>query len=135
MPTVLPGITVERGTVVVDTGRAHHPGDVLHEAGHLAVLPAAERAAVGGRIAATPAEEMSAIAWSYAAAVHLALPPEVVFHEDGYRGGSPWLLETFAAGHHLALPMLEWLGLAAGPARAVELGVAPYPHMLAWVRT
>ena len=57
------------------------------------------------------AEEMMAIAWSYAAAVHLDLDPAVVFHEGGYRGGSASLIEAFARPSPLGVPMLEWLGM------------------------
>src|SRR5258708_1523489 len=39
-PTVLPGIRVVAGGLVVDPARLKHPGDLLHEAGHLAVMPA-----------------------------------------------------------------------------------------------
>ena len=35
--------------------------------------------------------EMTAIAWPYAAAVHLGIEIEVLFHPDGYKGGAEWL--------------------------------------------
>ena len=35
----LPGITVEAGGLNVDREKLLYPGDLLHEAGHLAVLP------------------------------------------------------------------------------------------------
>jgi hypothetical protein len=43
---------------------------------------------MAGKLESTPGEEMAAIAWSYAACVHLGLEPTVVFHSDGYKGGS-----------------------------------------------
>ncbi|MFL6138698.1 MAG: hypothetical protein ACJ74O_12985 [Frankiaceae bacterium] len=133
-PTVLPGITVSAGALVIDPGRLRYPGDILHEAGHLAVVTAAERADLDHNVGQSPANEMMAIGWSYAAARHLDLPPEVVFHDDGYRGGSRSLLDNFAAGRYLAVPTLQWLGLTADERRAAELGVPPYPHMLRWLR-
>lgn len=81
-----------------------------------------------------PAEEMMAIAWSYAAVLHLGLPPETVFHAEGYRGGSSSLLENFREGRYLAVPMLQWLGLAHDEKQAQQLGASPYPHMLRWLR-
>jgi hypothetical protein len=132
-PTILPGITVSAGTLVVDDARLRWPGDLLHEAGHLAVVPAERRGRLERDVRATPAEEMMAIAWSYAAALRIDLPPEVVFHDGGYRGDSRALRENFAAGRYLAVPMLQWLGLAADEERAAALGVPPYPHMLRWV--
>jgi hypothetical protein len=131
--TPLPGITMRAGRLVIDRARLF-PGDLLHEAGHLAVMTPADRLAAGGQLVATPAEEMMAIAWSYAATRHLSLPPEVVFHPDGYKGGSASLIENFAAGRYVGVPMLQWLGMTAEPARAAELGIEPYPAMIRWVR-
>ena len=132
--TVLPGITVDRGVLIFDPAKLKFPGDLLHEAGHLAVKASAERQQVSSDMSADPAEEMMAIAWSYAAAVHLQLPPEVVFHPEGYRGGSHSLIENFAAGRYLAVPMLQWLGMACDEKRAQETGIAPYPKMISWLR-
>jgi hypothetical protein len=77
---------------------------------------------------------MMAIAWSYAAALHLAIDPAVVFHEAGYRGGATDLLENFNAGRYLALPMLQWTGLAYDAVRAKEAGAEAYPLMRKWLR-
>ena len=132
--TVLPGITVERGALVIDPARLKFPGDLLHEAGHLAVKPEAERQRASSDLGGDPAEEMMAIAWSYAAAVHLRLPPEVPFHDAGYRGDARSLIENFAAGRYLALPMLQWVGLAYDERRAKEAGAPAYPQMRRWLR-
>jgi hypothetical protein len=133
--TVLPGINVDVGVLVFDPAKLKFPGDLLHEAGHLAVKSPAERELTSSRMSSDPAEEMMAIAWSYAASVHLQLSPEVVFHPEGYRGGSQSLIENFSAGRYLAVPMLQWLGMACDEKRAKETGAAPYPHMIKWVRT
>ncbi len=132
--TFLPGITVDGGVLIFDPAAMKHPGDLLHEAGHLAVKPAAERKQTSADLGNDPAEEMMAIAWSYAAAVHLRLPPEVLFHPDGYRGGSQALIENFTAGRYLAVPMLQWTGMTCGEQRARETGAAPYPQMTRWLR-
>ena len=39
----LPGVRVDRGRLLVDEARLLYPGDLLHEAGHVAIMPAAER--------------------------------------------------------------------------------------------
>jgi hypothetical protein len=132
--TVLPGINVDRGVLIFDPVKLKFSGDLLHEAGHLAVKAPAERRQVTSDMSADPAEEMMAIAWSYAAAVHLQLRPDVVFHPEGYRGGSQSLMENFAAGRYLAVPMLQWLGMACEEKQAKETGVAPYPRMIRWLR-
>ena len=132
-PTPLPGIAIDRGTLVVDQARLQYPGDLLHEAGHLAVMPARERARVVRDAGGDPAGEMAAIAWSYAAVCHLGLDPAVVFHEGGYRGGSQSLIENFSAGRYIGVPVLQWLGLSADDQRAGELGIEPYPAMRRWL--
>jgi hypothetical protein len=131
--TFLPGITIDHGALVVDPSRWKYPGDLLHEAGHLAVMPAERRRKAHRTAGKKAAEEMMAIAWSYAAAVHLGVPPEVVFHADGYRGGSASLVENFTQGRYLGVPTLQWLGMTADHKRAEELGVAPYPAMIRWL--
>ena len=132
--TIFHGIKVERGVLICDMATLQNPGDLLHEAGHLAVKSAADRKLADANMGGDPAEEMMAIAWAYAAALHLEIPPEVVFHAAGYQGGSQSLLENFAAGRYLALPMLQWLGMAYDEKRAAENGAAPYPKMKAWLR-
>ncbi len=130
----LPGLALENGRIIVDEDRMLYPGDILHEAGHLAITPAAERHLCGGNLAVGGGEEMGAIAWSYAAALHIGIDPAVVFHEHGYRKGSVSLLENFRAGRYLAVPLLQWMGLTFDEAKAEEQGIAPYPHMVRWLR-
>jgi hypothetical protein len=132
--TFLPGIKIEGGGLVADEAKLTYPGDLLHEAGHLAVVPSARRSTLHLHAGQSAGEEMMAIAWSYAAAVHLGLDPAVVFHEGGYRGGSQALLDNFRAGRYFGVPTLQWIGLTAEPRRARELGVPPYPYMIQWLR-
>ena len=39
----LPGLSIEQGCILIDREALTFPGDILHEAGHIAVVPAAER--------------------------------------------------------------------------------------------
>jgi hypothetical protein len=133
-PTFLPGILTGAGILRVDPNKLSWPGDLLHEAGHLALLTELERKQVTGDVGDSGGNELGAIAWSYAAALHLQLHPSVVFHEHGYRGGSESMLQNFAAGRYIGLPMLQWRGLALDEKSAHALGVEPYPHMLRWLR-
>ena len=132
--TFLPGVRVDCGELLVDEAKLVGCGDLLHEAGHLAVLRAEERNVAGPDMGKDDGAEMGAMAWSYAAAVHLHLDAAVVFHAHGYRGNSESLIENFQAGRYLGVPYLQWVGLTAERKRAKELGGAPYPHMLRWVR-
>jgi hypothetical protein len=133
-PTFLPGIKIDHGGLVVDETQLRHPGDLLHEAGHLAVATPERRAAMHEDAGGDPAEEMMALAWSYAAIVHLQLDPAIVFHDHGYRGDGASLIENFEAGRVIGLPMLQWVGLTLDERNASEQGLPPFPHMLRWLR-
>src|ERR1700690_1026720 len=130
----LPGLGIQNGILTIDEPSLLYPGDLLHEAGHLAMLPPSQRAQAGANMGGGGGREMAAIAWSYAAAIHLAIPLEIVFHEAGYRGGAQAILENFAAGRYIGVPMLEWATLTATGKNAQALGVPPYPAMLRWLR-
>lgn len=132
--TFLPGILIDRGGLVVDETRLRHPGDLLHEAGHLAVASPEQRATMHDNASSDPAEEMMALAWSYAAIVHLQLDPAIVFHAEGYRGDGASLIENFAEGRVIGLPMLQWVGLTLDEQNAQQQGLPPFPHMLRWLR-
>lgn len=128
-PTFLPGLLLERGGLVVDRQRLLYPGDILHEAGHLAVSTAAERPTVGGNVTdhnpEKEGEEMAVHAWCYAACVALHLSPAVVFHDQGYKGSSSWFINTFQQGTYIGLHLLVWMGLTTNEA---------YPRMERWLR-
>jgi len=130
--TFLPGIFIERGELVIDRAKLAHPGDLLHEAGHIAVMPPADRPALNDNIPTGPGEEMAAIAWSYAACRHLQLAPEIVFHPEGYKGASRSLLDNFADGRFLGVSLLQWYGLTRE--RPDESGQPVYPAMIRWLR-
>jgi hypothetical protein len=121
----LPGIAIESGGLIVDRGRLEYPGDLLHEAGHIAVAPPDVRSGLSGDIDDMPDLEWAAIPWSYAAAVEIGIDPAEVFHGGGYRGHSPGLLRNFQLGVPIGLHHL----VAAGMTSA-EL----YPKMLHWLR-
>jgi hypothetical protein len=132
--TFVPGVQVDHGALLIDEAQLTYPGDMLHEAGHLAVMSPARRQRAHIDVGKNAAEEMAAIAWSYAALVQLKLDPVVVFHAGGYRGGSQTIIENFSAGRYIGVPWLQWLGLTVDEKRGQELAVAPYPAMLKWLR-
>ena len=128
----LPGLDIRSGAIIVDEPRWLHPGDILHEAGHLAVAAPEERSAK--TLSPSGGDEMAAIAWSYPAAVHLGVATAIVFHGAGYRGGAASLTENFEAGHYLGVPLLHCYGMAIEPRGAEPDSAPPYPHMLRWLR-
>jgi hypothetical protein len=131
-PTLLPGLDIRHGAVLVDEPRLTWPGDLLHEAGHVAVAHPDERRQP--TLSPTPGDEMTTIAWSYAAARHLGIDIEILFHADGYKGGASALIENFTTGRYIGVPLLHCYGMAVEPRQAAALGVEPFPHMLRWLR-
>ena len=131
--TFLPGVTLEPNGLVVDPDALKYPGDLLHEAGHLAVMLPEDRAKVNGNAGSDQGYEIGAQCWSYAAAVHLGLEPGVVFHQDGYKGSAASLIQHYSGGL-VGVPLLQWMGLTLDSARAAVQGVAPYPAMVKWLR-
>jgi hypothetical protein len=138
LPTFLPGILVENGKILADESNLTYPGDLLHEAGHLAMAPASLRPGLSGEVTIPPVRmetvEVQTIAWSYAAMVHLGLDPKVVFHEGGYGVESERLLFSFSNGVYIGLNGLVDAGLTAIGKAAAEMGVPEFPHMLKWLR-
>lgn len=134
----LPGVCISNGGLIVDKARLKYPGDILHEAGHLAVVTSEERQKIDGVLDAntdkSAGEEMMAIAWSYAAALHLNIDPYLVFHENGYQGGGESIVKNFSEGRYFGLPMLQWVGLTLDNKRAAEKNQQPYPYMISWLR-
>jgi len=134
----LPGIRVEGGRLLVDESGLTYPGDLLHEAGHLAVAPGDVRPGLSGEVIVPGADmdalEAQATAWAYAAIVHLGLDPKILFHEGGYGGKSEGLLFTYGAGVYPGAYGLHQMGMTATRDASREMGVAPYPNMLKWVR-
>jgi len=130
----LPGVTIRAGTLLVDDERLLYPGDLLHEAGHLAVMTAKDRGAPDGDAGPDLGMEIAAIAWSWAALTHLGLEPEIVFHDAGYKGCSDWHVANFTEGRYVGLPLLQWMGLALDEEESAARGTEPYPHMQRWLR-
>jgi hypothetical protein len=77
---------------------------------------------------------MATLAWSYAAAVHLGVPADILFHPEQHNGNSQMLIDNFTSGRYIGLPLLQWFGMTVEPRQAAERGEKPFPHMLRWVR-
>jgi glyoxylase-like metal-dependent hydrolase (beta-lactamase superfamily II) len=132
LETNFPGLDIQYGAVLVDESRVVYVGDILHEAGHVAMTRAEARNAL--RLAPTGGEELSALAWSYAAALHLDLDPDTVFYPSSYLNNGAVLVESFAQGKYVGLPLMQAFGMTAEPKNAAARGVPPFPHMLRWLR-
>jgi hypothetical protein len=116
---------------VLDCSQRYWSGDLLHEAGHIAVTDPQRRPSLSV-VASDAAEEMAAIAWSYAAAVAIGIDPRIVFHADGYRGGSAAILNAFEQRNHFGVPLLQYWGMTTDDRGAAE--DCRYPAMRRWLR-
>jgi hypothetical protein len=136
--TLLPGVAIVSGTLAVDRSRLTWPGDLLHEAGHMAVTPAAQRPSLDGTLTGADeiahAGEVEATAWAYAATISIGLDPHVLFHAGGYYGKSERLAFTYAAGCYPGVAGLVACGMTMAGVEASAHGVKPYPHMIRWLR-
>jgi hypothetical protein len=129
--TFLPGIDIRNGAILVDEERLTYPGDILHEAGHLAVTDPAGRNAP--TLSPDAGDEMATIAWSWAALRHLDIDPAIVFHA-AFKGGGASIIENFSAGHYFGVPLLRFYGMSCEPHRAAAEGMPPFPHLQRWLR-
>ena len=120
----LPGIVLDDGAIVIDPSVPCHPGDLLHEAGHLAVVPAENRVLMGA-VDDNGGDEMAAIAWSVAACRACGLDLDVLFHPAGYKGGSNNMIADWSSGQPYGVPLLAWYGMTSSEA---------FPAMTRWLR-
>lgn len=137
-PTFLSGIKIDNGTLLYDIDQLKHAGDLLHEAGHLALELPTNRCQLNDNVdeGKSPKEsvELGVILWSYAALKFLNLPPEVVFHAEGYKGESAYLIKTFENGQYIGLPLLQWMRLTADAQSVSNKTAQPFPTMIKWLR-
>lgn len=158
----LPGVAIIEGGLVYDDEQLGSPGDLLHEAGHLALTPQRVRPLLDGDVGAViddilatglpdhlaPLNEAErsmierseplAIAWSYAAACAAGVDPDCVFWEGGYGtkdGGSPMILRMqIEQGMFPGVLGLAQLGFCGPPPLFATPGqAAPFPAMRGWM--
>lgn len=129
----LPGVEIVNGGIVYDENLLTYPGDLLHEAGHIALIPGENRAQLCGNATdqqfTDGGEEMVVMLWSYAAAIATGIPPDLVFHSNGYLGQGQWLLNQYRSGNYIGLPLLQWMKLCATDDHSLG-----FPRMNHWLR-
>ena|ERR1700757_338487 len=136
-PTLMPGILLEHGHIVIDLQKLVYPGDILHEAGHVATAPPDARSAMDGKLGEGfdyLGDEIAAQAWSYAACIHTGLDPRIVFHEGGYHNAGEGLASIFSSENPPGVPLLQWMGMTYDQKNAEKLNTLAYPNMIFWVR-
>lgn len=160
----LPGVNIQGGVIHVDPETLVGPGDLLHEAGHIAILPrrfhaqlgrdldADTRAAIAAEagpaipddlILARPLQQGEAMAqaWSYAAALHIGVPLPCVFFPgsykvDSYEGIHPIQRWLESGTHHgpNGLAAVGMTGFSGIFAFMGDNGLPPFPRMTRWVQ-
>jgi hypothetical protein len=136
VPTLFPGSLIDRGSLTVDESKLTAPGDALHEAAHIALAPPERR---GADLAflddADGGEELTTIAWCWAALLEIDVAPEDIYHGTAYpRGDSATIIENARRGTYIGFPLLQAWGMAFDEANARLRGVEPFPHMVRWLR-
>lgn len=142
----LPGVRIEKG--VLQVSPAASAGDLLHEAGHMAVLPPRVRVRASDDVdrathyaceiairfihnpdhpfhrALIQADDTSAIAWAWAVGMRIGLSPEEIIEDEKYGARLGWLAldDGMVADHESAEPLRQ--GLASGH----DLGVHGLHH-------
>ena len=136
VPTSFPGSLIARGSLIVDEEKLVAPGDALHEAAHIALAPAERRRSDFSFLNdADGGEEITTIAWCWAALLVLDIEPEEIFHGTAYpRGDSPSIIDAARKGVYIGFPLLQFWGMAFDEPNARVRGVEPYPHMVRWLR-
>jgi hypothetical protein len=155
----LPGIEIRDGELFLAAADDCLVGDMLHEAGHIAVTPSPFRRLLGGDAEISVAEAMTkyiddhpnafsypedpvargilqsgeqeAIAWSFAAAAHIGLPTDLPFRQ-GFDNGGPLIHRMLEVGEFSGIN-----GLAAGgmTARSSRWTAGPvFPEMIRWIQ-
>ncbi|MEZ9819492.1 hypothetical protein AB4238_02540 [Shewanella sp. 10N.286.45.A1] len=127
------GMDIKNGVLLIDRKSLIHVGDLLHEAGHIAVTEEAVRHKLQGDVSRSghqAGEEMAAIAWSWAALKHIGLRPELVFHEDGYKQGSKSIIDAFKSNNGFGIPLLVYWQMCL----SLQNNSAGFPKMQNWLR-
>lgn len=142
----LPGVQIENGTLLIAPNAA--VADVLHEAGHLAVLPSRFREFANDDIsavtekmlnetdfsdpdapearAAMQSSETEATAWAWAAGKHIGISEKKIILDHHYENGGTALRAMLEAKMYLGINGLRAAGMIAS--------VKSYPKMERWVQ-
>ncbi|MBL7804276.1 MAG: hypothetical protein JNL02_11110 [Saprospiraceae bacterium] len=128
----LPGLKIDQGSLTIDVDKLEYPGDILHEAGHIALFDPLKRPFLNQEMLDTQpseqSEEIGVQLWSYFAAEACGVPAEMVFHDGGYHTQNKWIIDNFRKRIFVGMPLLVWMRIA-DPVPKGE-----YPVIRNWLR-
>lgn len=131
---------------------------ILHEAGHIAVLPSAFRHLATGNIssaqraaleatqdldpdsapyrAAMQCSDPETTAWAWAAGEHLGLAPEVIIQDNEYANSGAEMRAACQARAYIGINGLSHAGFCANRAGpyATAKGLPAYPSLMMWLQ-
>ncbi|MBO3462856.1 hypothetical protein G7B40_031505 [Aetokthonos hydrillicola Thurmond2011] len=148
-------IHIEDGRLIVDKNASIN--DILHEAGHLAVLPGRFRKYASGNIsgaikrmleeidfsnpdapearAAIQCGDVEATAWAWAAGMHLELPPEIVIEDADYDHEGEEMRLTLNSNSFFGINGLAAAGFCVtNKAFSALTGKPVYPNLAMWLQ-
>ncbi|MCW8329690.1 hypothetical protein MD588_12810 [Photobacterium sp. SDRW27] len=132
--TFCSGISLKEGRLYIDRGKLFSPGELLYQAGKIAVSPSVDRAKLNGHILHEPCDDMMVIAWCWAALKHLNLTSDVIFATSRYGDSSCEIIEKFSTGRSIGVPLLQWAGMTNEPTRNLNDNMVVFPAMIKWLR-
>lgn len=156
VPTVSPASFLEEVEVIEGSLRitpSCRASSLLHEAGHIACVPAPYRRLLSGNLykglramyelvraldvapdsplmrAVIQCSDPEATAWAWAAGVHLGLPAELIIMDDEYDGEGADIRFCLQASSYLGVNGLMHAGMCQNPRRP-----GGYPAMRIWLQ-
>jgi hypothetical protein len=144
----VPGIRIEQGVILVDRGAK--PGDLLHEAAHLAIMPSSFRSKASTNlhqafksmmdclnehdpesaiaIAIMQCGDTEATAWSWAAGKACGIPDELIITDSSYDGVGAEIRTMLSLKGYLGINGLSRAGFCR------VRGDNAFPHMNKWMQ-
>lgn len=149
----LPSVRICAGVLVVNESTP--VSNLLHEAGHLATMPAAYRPLADGDLEACNAamsraldgmhpddprcrailqcDDAEATAWAYAAGKAIGLADEEIIKPDEYDGEGEEVLSMVSSGCYFGVHGLQHAGFCS--ARSLGARLPVYPQMAKWLQS
>ncbi|MBU2767240.1 hypothetical protein HAP94_13925 [Acidithiobacillus ferrivorans] len=149
----LPHVCIDQGTI--QATREVLLGDLLHEAGHLAVMPARFRPLMSGNLYrslreisaqledAAPdnpdllgfinADDQAATAWSWAVGIHLGMDPLCIIESAAFGGEGDDIRLLLSVNQHYGIHALQASEFCA--VRKISAAGRPvFPHLAFWLK-